>query len=369
MQSAALLQSLKPRLQPTRWGLLAVFLLLSTLFRVLMGDPPSPGEIPHFLRGFLLLVGLVVFAPMPWQWTQDDRRKAPFIRGLFQGVVWNPIWLGFFLVGFSWLRVSSGIRITSPGHPGLIAFFRNLHAYAGKIGVLFPLVGLVPIALLLGWFIATLQAAEGDRAEAIAARQALEATARQAQEQALKAQLDPHVLYNALSGISELIREDAAKAEDAVVSLGELYRKLTALGAREKITLAEERSLVEDYLAVEYVRLGPRLQVQWDWPETLSHRSLPPLLVQPLIENALKHGLSPRKAGGTLRITVAEAGSGLHFSVANDGAPLNPDWQAGTGLSNLASRLVLLGGGSRLSLRQEGTWTYAELWLQPEGAP
>jgi hypothetical protein len=369
MQSTALLQSLKPRLQPTRWGLLAVFLLLSTLFRMMLGDPPSPGEIPHFFRGFLLLVGLVVFAPIPWQWTQDDRRKAPFFRGLAQALAWNPLWLGILLVAFSWLRSSPVIRISSPEHPGLIAFFRHLHAYAGKIGILAPLVGLVPIALLLGWFIATLQAAEGDRAEAVAARQTLEATARQAQEQALKAQLDPHVLYNALSGISELIREDAAKAEDAVVSLGELYRKLTALGAREHITLAEERSLVEDYLAVERVRLGPRLHVQWDWPEALAQHSLPPLLVQPLVENAIKHGLSPRKEGGTLRIAVAAEGAGLHVTVTNDGAPLNPDWQAGTGLSNLASRLVLLGQGSKLSMRQDGAWTHADLWLRPEGAP
>ena len=126
---------------------------------------------------------------------------------------------------------------------------------------------------------------------------------------------------------------------------------------------------MEHYLEVEKIRLGDRLRVAWDWPAALDGREVPPLLVQPLVENAIKHGLAPHKAGGALRIAVAEAGPGLRFSVANDGAPLDPAWSQGTGLSNLAQRLALLGGGSRLELRLEGAWTLAELYLRPGGAP
>ncbi|HJW34575.1 MAG TPA: histidine kinase [Holophagaceae bacterium] len=369
MQHIELLRSLKPRLQPNRWGFLAVFLLLLAFVRIVLGDAPSPQEWPHFLRGFLLILGMVVLAPMPWQWTGDARRMAPLWRGFLQSLLWNALWLGLLLHLYGTSHRFSVITLPPPRDPALMAFLRHLHQQSGLPTFALPLVGLAPVSMLLGWIIATLQAAEADRAEAVTARHALEATARQAQEQALKAQLDPHVLYNALSGISELIHEDPHRAEEAVVSLGELYRKLTVFGARESVPLDEERALVTDYLAVEQVRLGPRLKVAWDWPAALGRREVPPLLLQPLVENALKHGLALRKQGGTVSIAVAEEGRGLRFTVANDGEPLDPDWRAGTGLSNLAARLRLLGEGSRVALRCDGGRTLAELHLRPGEAP
>lgn len=352
MTSPDLLQAMKKRLQPKRWGFLAVFLFLVAWIRILSGDRFSLGGIPHLIHAMLMLVCVVVLAPLPWQWTGDARRKAPLWRGAGQALLFNTFWLGALLLLFG-----PGQRIlVSSGH---------LHLSPTQS----MLLGLQPVALLVGWIIAELQAAEGDRVEAMAARQTLEATARQAQEQALKAQLDPHVLFNALGGISELIRVDPSRAEEAVVSLGELYRKLTIHGRQETVPLAEERALVEDYLAVEHLRLGDRLRVEWQWPDTLSAFRLPPLLLQPLVENAIKHGISPSKVGGTLRISVASEGAGLLITVADDGVPLEASWQPGTGLANLASRLELLGRGSRLDLRQDGPWTVADLRLWPGGAP
>ena len=352
MTSPDLLLAMKKRLQPKRWGFLAVFLFLVAWIRILTGDRFSLSGIPHFIHAMLMLVCVVVLAPLPWQWTGDERRKASLWRGAGQAMLFNTLWLGVLVLVFG-----PGQRIlVSSGH---------IHLSPTQS----MLLGLQPVALLAGWIIAELQAAEGDRAEAMAARQTLEVTARQAQEQVLKAQLDPHVLFNALGGISELIRVDPNRAEEAVVSLGELYRKLTLHGRHETVPLAEERALVEDYLAVEHLRLGDRLRVEWNWPDTLSAFRLPPLLLQPLVENAIKHGLSPSKRGGTLRISAASDGSGLLMTVADDGAPLDPSWQPGTGISNLASRLALLGGGSRINLRQDGTWTVAELRLWPGGAP
>jgi hypothetical protein len=348
MKSAALFQAVRKRLQPKRWGFLAVFLFLVAWIRILSGDRFSLGGIPHFIHAMLMLLCVVVLAPLPWQWTGDERRKAPLWRGTGQALLFNTFWLGALVMVFG-----PGQRIlVSSGHV-------HLSPTQGM------LLGLQPVALLVGWIIAELQAAEGDRAEAMAARQSLEITARQAQEQALKAQLDPHVLFNALGGISELIHVDPNRAEEAVVSLGELYRKLTIHGRHETVPLADERALVEDYLAVEHLRLGVRLRVEWDWPEALSGLRIPPLLLQPLVENAIKHGLSPSKRGGTLRLSVTPEGTGLLMTVADDGAPLDPSWQAGTGLSNLASRLALLDRGSRLDLRQDGAWTVAQLRLWP----
>jgi len=348
MTSPDLLHAMTKRLQPKRWGFLGVFLFLVAWIRILSGDRFSLGGIPHFIHAMLLLLCMVVLAPLPWQWTGDKQRKASLGRGTGQALLFNTLWLGLLVMVFGpgqRIQVSSGHILLSPTQSMML--------------------GLQPVALVVGWIIAELQAAEGDRAEAMAARQSLEVTARQAQEQALKAQLDPHVLFNALGGISELIRVDPNRAEEAVVSLGELYRKLTLHGRHTTVPLADERALVEDYLAVEHLRLGERLRIEWRWPDTLSTFHIPPLLLQPLVENAIKHGLAPSKQGGTLRISAAPEGNGLALTVANDGVPLASTWQAGTGLTNLTSRLTLLGAGSRIDLRQEGAWTMADLRLWP----
>lgn len=350
MQRAALLRSLKPRLNPGRWGLLVAFLGLLGLLRILFGDPPAPQEWPHFLRGLLLIVSLVVLAPMPWQWTGDGRPLAPLWRGALQALLWNLLWLGLLMALFAVLRARPPYFHALPKDPEVTALIRHLHHRSGLPGFLIPLVGLLPISLLVGWFIAALQGAEAERAEAVAAKEALEGTAREAQAQALKAQLDPHVLYNALSGITELVHENPAQAEEALACLGDLYRRLTVLGARDRIALGEERGLLEHYLAVEQLRLGSRLRIHWEWPEPLDRRTMPPLLLQPLVENAVKHGLAPLKAGGELRIAAAEEGAGLRFTVSNNGEPLPESWTEGMGLSNLAARLGLMGHGSGLAL-------------------
>lgn len=112
------------------------------------------------------------------------------------------------------------------------------------------------------------------------------------------------------------------------------------------------------------MRLGSRLKVSWDWPSRLDELELPPLLVQPLVENAVKHGLAPRAAGGELRLEAGlEAGGILRILVANTGLPWNPSAPDGTGLSNLKARLALLDPAGSLTLRSEGPWTRAELRL------
>ena len=342
MRIPSLFTAARARLQLRPWGALLVLMGLAAVAHIFLGERPSARLVPHLAKGFLLALLVVALSPVPWQWTGDPRRMARPLRGLAQALVWNALWVGL-------------LTLFVVPVPVLPRPFR-------------PPVPMVPVLCLCaaGWLVARFQAAEGDRAEAMEGRRTLEITARQAQEQALKAQLDPHVLYNALSGISELIREDPEKAENAVLSLAELYRKLTALGRLATVSLGQERALLADYLAVEHLRLGDRLRVLWDWPEALDAREVPPLLLQPLVENAIKHGLAPRKAGGTLRIAVALAGAGLRFQVANDGEPLAPARQDGTGLANLAQRLALLGEGSRLQLRRDEGWTVAELLLRPD---
>ena len=208
-----------------------------------------------------------------------------------------------------------------------------------------------------------------DSSVAVAARRELEIHAREAEAQALRAQLDPHVLYNALGALSELARENPAATEEALLDFSDLYRRLTLLRERPFITLSEERELLERYLAIEALRLGARLKVEWDWPDALDALSVPPLLVLPLVENAIKHGVAPVRAGGRLRLAVARLQNGsLRVLISNTGQPLNPDGASqGTGLRNLRARLALLGSGtSRLDLGSEDAWTVAHLQLAPD---
>jgi two-component sensor histidine kinase len=369
MRTASLLQSARARLQPRPWGALLALLALAAAGRLLVGDVSIAYEVKHLAKAYLLAVAFVALAPVPWQWTGTSRRLARPLRGLAQALPWNALWIGLALLTVTGRPVVLHMA-GAAAPPAAAHMVRTFHSLGIPLGFL-PLLMALPLALGAGWLIAAFQAAEGDRAEAQEGRRAMEVAAREAQEQALKAQLDPHVLYNALGGITELIHEDPARAEEALVSLAEMYRKLTALGRRATITLGEERTLVEHYLEVEKIRLGDRLRVEWRWPAALDGRSVPPLLVQPLVENAIKHGLAPRKGGGMLRIEVAPEGQGLRFTVANDGEPLDPAWNPatcqGTGLSNLAQRLALLGGGSRLDLGREGAWTRADLLLTPGG--
>lgn len=315
---------------------------------------------------FALLAYAYTLAPIPWQWTKDGRRKATFPIGVLQALIWNSL-----------IQIPILSTLISLHGPGAI-LGQDKFSTMVRLGVppsnfsmglvLFG-YGLL-ISMLIGWFISREESNKYARAEAEDARRTLEFATRQAQAHALQAQLDPHVLYNALSGIAELIRDDPKKAEEAVLNLSDLYRLLTDLGKRSSISLREERRLMEDYLAVEQMRLGSRMRVSWDWPTELNDLEVPPLLVQPLVENAIKHGLSPQEEGGALRIGVwRKADSALHVEVMNNGAPLDPSWESGTGLSNLSARLELLGAGSGITLRQEGEWTVASLDYRPSGVP
>jgi two-component system, LytTR family, sensor histidine kinase AlgZ len=150
-----------------------------------------------------------------------------------------------------------------------------------------------------------------------------------AQADALQARIKPHFLFNSMNTIAGLVRHDPVVAERAVLDLSDLFR--AALGAGESdSSLREEVELAERYLAIEALRLGPRLQVQWERVEPLPWSlSLPRLVLQPLIENAVLHGVARLPEGGCVQITLDVAGDLLRIAVSNR-AP-QPDGTAGQG--------------------------------------
>lgn len=194
------------------------------------------------------------------------------------------------------------------------------------------------------------------------ARQAAEAARlneelSKAQLAALRRQIEPHFMYNALNSIAGLVRDhlnDAAVS--MIVGLSEFLRRSSQDSHRSQVALQEEVEYLQRYLDIQKVRFGERLRVSVDIPAELLGAQVPNLLLQPLVENAIKHGISKRIAGGTVRILGSRRGSHLCLSVYNDGPGLPPDGEAdrgGVGLRNLRTRLQILhGDDSGLQLRR-----------------
>lgn len=167
----------------------------------------------------------------------------------------------------------------------------------------------------------------------------------------LKAQLNPHFLFNALNGVRALIADEPARAQDAVTQLARTLRYTLASNDAELVSLARELEMVNDYLALEKLRLADRLMVVHDIAPEATQSRVPVMLIQTLIENAIKHGIAELKEGGTLRIEAHVANAELTIQITNP-RPINvpiPPAQ-GTGLKNSSERIRLL-FGSRASLR------------------
>lgn len=175
----------------------------------------------------------------------------------------------------------------------------------------------------------------------------LQVHARNAELRALRAQLDPHFLYNCLNSIAALTSADAAGARRMCLLLGEFLRSTLHVGTLARIPLGDELALADRFLAIEQVRFGPRLQVirQVD-PAALGAR-VPPLFLQPLFENAVTHGIADLLDGGTIRLEVARAGERLAIAIEN---PCDPDaltpMRHGTGMSNVRQRVTTMFGAS-----------------------
>ncbi len=197
-----------------------------------------------------------------------------------------------------------------------------------------------------------------------AARQATE-TARVNEElanaklAALRRQMEPHFVFNALNSIAALVRDHRNDAAVSMtVGLSEFLRRSTEDSHRSQVTLAEEVEYLQRYVDIQKVRFGERLRVSVDIPADLMSTQVPNLLLQPLVENAIKHGVGTRVAGGAVRVAGARRDGKLYLSVYNDGPPFAADWQtkgAGVGLANLRTRLEILhGDASDLRMSRAG---------------
>jgi two-component system LytT family sensor kinase len=186
-----------------------------------------------------------------------------------------------------------------------------------------------------------------------------EALAREAQLQALRYQLNPHFLFNTLNTISTLVAEGDARAANRMISHLARFLRVTLDGVEaDQIPLSQELLNAEEYLAIEKARLGERLQVRWAIAPGTEDALVPVLLLQPLAENAIRHGIAPKPDGGVLHISADRNGSRLRCRISDDGVgcPPSPDGESrphrGLGLANTIKRLrVLYGEDQRLAVQ------------------
>ena len=149
--------------------------------------------------------------------------------------------------------------------------------------------------------------------------------AAKAELSALQARINPHFLFNTLNTISALLAEEPAKADDVVQTLADLFRYTFKAAHAGAVPLSEELEFVDGYLAVERARFGDRLQVRWTIDPEARAARIPGLLLQPLVENAVGHGIAPVPGGGTVRIGAQMDGDRLVVEVEDDGAGLRRD--------------------------------------------
>ncbi len=175
---------------------------------------------------------------------------------------------------------------------------------------------------------------------------------------ALTSQINPHFLFNTLNSVSSLIRTNPSQARVMVVQLSKVLRRL--LRKHENFsTLRDELSFIEDYLAIEVVRFGDKLRFERDVAEDTLDMLVPSMLLQPLVENSIKHGLRGKVEGGTIRIRTYRTGSKLHLLVEDDGVGIPEDKLAtllerGIGVNNVHERLkVLFGSEYRMWIDSE----------------
>jgi two-component system, LytTR family, sensor kinase len=223
-----------------------------------------------------------------------------------------------------------------PRHTLAALFYRQFHVY------------LLFYVLLLG--IAWAVYYHGRYREREQAAEQLAAGLAEARLQALKMQIHPHFLFNTLNAIAALIPQEAQPARRMVARLGDLLRTTLEQEATQEVTLREELEFLEPYLEIEQTRLGDRLSVEFQVePEALDAR-VPHLVLQPLVENAVRHGVAPRSEPGVVTIAAALEGGSLILEIRNTGGAARggPTHEpGGRGLANVRSRLEQLYGADQ----------------------
>lgn len=305
---------------------------------IMAGAPPDKARTlwAIFCLCSLALTHSLRWSSKRWAWLELPQR-ALFARIAIGALL---IWLMSYLLLAALSLQIYGTPIT----PILHALYRKLPMQAQYVnqGIFILFNVMVWVAI---YFAVVIQRHRHD----VQLRQAQLSEALQSAElRLLKSQLNPHFLFNALNSVRALIAGEPEKAQDAVTRLARALRYTLAAGEEDLVTLARELEMVDDYLGLESLRLADRLSVVREIDPAALTARVPVMLLQTLVENAIKHGIAPLKEGGTLRLAARRAENLLIIEVVNTCPPSATP--AGTpesiGLKNLSERLRLLFGAA-----------------------
>ena len=201
----------------------------------------------------------------------------------------------------------------------------------------------------------------------------LKSSIKETEAKVLKAQMNPHFMFNALNSIRALVIEDPAKAQQGITQLSNILRSSLIADRRTTISLKEELRTVEDYLALEKVRYEERLQTKWDVDDNTLGIQVPPMMLQTLVENAIKHGVQKAIGWGFIEINTSLANDKLYIKIRNTGQLFSTESDSesgGFGLKNTAQRLdILYGNEACFKIYQEDNLTVcAEITLPEKNA-
>lgn len=332
--------------QTIGWG---SFMLTQIVFSVLIkgsGDDPATlsdllGIIMIGAVGLLLSHGGRVYVER-WGLKQMGwKRLLPRMLGL--AVMLSTAWS---IVGFGWVYGIMGEPYPDKVNPFLLVMLSIMNG----------------VIIYITWFLGYFGYHVFDRFNrSEIERLRLATVVKDAELRALKSQVNPHFIFNSLNSVRALIDEDPQRARSAVTQLANMLRYSLQSGTKETVSFEDELAVVNDYLALEQVRHEERLRLKLDISPSALHRLVPPMLLQTLVENAVKYGVSTRPTGGEIAIDATIENNDLVIAVRNPGhlkagkSKGQKGASTGVGLRNALDRLKLLCGDSAsIDLRQTG---------------
>lgn len=350
-----------------RWLVYAgLWLLLSSVFasQLYFAGYVTPwsrafaAEVVYWLAWWLLLP-VVFWWCRRLQGTSWALRAPALLLGALLAVLIAPLIAQSLRLVQIWLQLCGGdceptyVPLSAEGfHQAVRVAGVNLPVYAGFV---------------LAWYAATFYREARDRQmQAVE----LEGLLHQAQLEALRSQLNPHFLFNALHSMAELVHTDPKLAEQLLVRLGELLRQVLQSSNRQEVALAEELEFIRGYVDIERMRLGERLHVNWDIDSNALQVRVPSLVMQPLVENAVQHGIAAATGPGELSIAARLDGDFLLIEVRDNGPGLVRATESpqGIGLANTRARLRRLYGERQGFELQAGEGLTVRLRIPVSGA-
>jgi len=333
---------------PSNWLWVLVICSLLGLFEATQNVVVMRAEGMH--HAWAALFFMILLSWLPWAlwapWILGLGRNYPLFQGssargwLRHGALWLVVW-----VSTSAWNAAIEVRLNpwtpDKAAPSFLGLWRQKFS-----NLLLESLFLYFAILLLGWMLDSRERLARQRMEAALLSEQL----AKAQLSALRQQIEPHFLFNTLNTVAGLVREGRGdNAVDMIAGLSELLRKTLQTPDAQEVALGEELEIIGKYLDIEKARFAERLQVNVEVPQELRKARVPSLILQPIVENAVKHGIAKRVDGGGIAIRAARENGALTLIVRNDGPGFAEGWESqkkGIGLNNVRERLMSLYGSA-----------------------